>query len=114
MHIKVLNCWSNKLFDMLLQLLREVFSKGTIIGKSKYEVKRMLHELDLGYESIEPCKWNCVLVWKENKDLDNYLVCGKPRYKFHKTKGKYIPHKVLFLSFQDCSNYLSLDILLLI
>ena len=95
MHIKVLNRWSNKSFDMLLQLLREAFPEGTIIGKSIYEVKRMLRELGLGYESIDACKWDCALFWKENKDLDKCPVCAEPRYKFHNTKGKNIPHKVL-------------------
>ena len=95
-HIKVLNCWSNKSFDMLLQLLREVFSKGTVIEKSIYKVKCMLCKLSLGYESMDACKWDCALFWKKNKDLDKCPVCGEPRLKFHNNVGKYIPYnKVL-------------------
>lgn len=61
MHIKILNRWSNKSFGMLLQLLRKAFPEGTKIGKSLYEVRRMLRELGLGYESIDACKWDCAL-----------------------------------------------------
>ena len=114
MHIKVLNCWSNKSFDMLLQLLKEAFSEGTIIGKSIYEVKRMLRELGLGYESIDACKWDCALFWKENKDLDKCVVNQGTNFTKLKVNMFLIRFYGIFLSFRDCSDYLSLDILLLI
>ncbi|XP_022862577.1 uncharacterized protein LOC111382773 [Olea europaea var. sylvestris] len=67
-YTQVLNRWSNKSFDMLLQLLREAFPEGTKIGKSLYE-------------------WN--------KDLDKCPNCTEPRYKFENAKGKRTPHKIL-------------------
>ena len=54
MHVKVLNCWSDKSFDMLLQLLIDAFPEGSIIPKTYYYAKKMLRELGLGYNSI--CK----------------------------------------------------------
>ena len=52
MHIKVLNNWSNKFFDKLLERLKVVFPVGTTIPTSFYEDKRKLCDLSLGYESI--------------------------------------------------------------
>ena len=37
MHIKVLNSWSNKSFDMLLELLKAAFLMVTTIPSSFYE-----------------------------------------------------------------------------
>ena len=90
MHIKMLNRWSNKSFDMLLKLLLDAFPNGTSIPKSHYDVKKMLHDYGLGYDSIHACKYDCALFWKENGKLHNCPVCSEPRYK----KGK-IPQKVL-------------------
>ena len=56
MQIKILNNWSNKSFDMLLELLKDAFSIGTFITKSFYEAKRKLCDLGLGYDFIHACK----------------------------------------------------------
>ena len=90
MHIKVLNGWSNKSFDMLLELLLDAFPDGAKIPKSHYDAKKMLRDFGLGYDSIHACKYDFVLFWKENEKLHNCPVCGEPRYK----NGK-IPQKVL-------------------
>ena len=59
MHIKVLNRWSNKSFDMLLELLLDAFPNGTSIPKSHYDMKKMLRDFGLGYDSIHACKYDC-------------------------------------------------------
>ena len=62
MHVKVLNGWSNKSFDMLLELLKVAFPMCTsTIPSSFYEAKRKLRDFGLGYETIHACKYNCVL-----------------------------------------------------
>ncbi|XP_026384960.1 uncharacterized protein LOC113280563 [Papaver somniferum] len=95
MHLKVLNCWSNKSFEMQLELLKKSFPKDNTIPSSYYEAKKILRDLGLGYESIDACKNDCALYWKEHKDRDDCPVCHEPRYKFNDGKGKKIPHKVL-------------------
>ena len=48
MHIKILNNWSNKLFDMILDLIKSVFPMcGTNVPTSFYETKRKLCDLGL-------------------------------------------------------------------
>ncbi|XP_024028761.1 uncharacterized protein LOC112093797 [Morus notabilis] len=93
LHIKVLNQWSNKSFDMLLKLLREAFPEGSRIPKSYYEAKRMMQKLGLGYKTIHVCPKECVLYYKEYKDLKEYPVCGHKRYKNCNAKEKKVPHK---------------------
>ena len=62
MHVKVLNGWSNKFFNMLVELLRVTFSMcSSIVPSSFYEAKRKLRDLGLGYKNIHACKYDCVL-----------------------------------------------------
>ncbi|KAK2659537.1 hypothetical protein Ddye_006070 [Dipteronia dyeriana] len=51
-HIKVLNHWSNKSIDMLLQFFKDVLPERSNIPMSHYNAKKMLRDLGLGYESI--------------------------------------------------------------
>ncbi|RVX01357.1 hypothetical protein CK203_031234 [Vitis vinifera] len=95
MHIKILNRWSDKSFDMLLQVLVDAFPKRSNIPKTYYDAKKMLRDLGLGYDSIHACKYDCALFWKENETLDKCPVCDEPRYKFCNGKGQKIPQKVL-------------------
>ena len=96
-HVKVLNGWSNKSFDMMLELIKCAFSMcDTNISSLFYEVKRKLRDLGLGYETIHACKYDCVLFWKEFEDLQQCLTCGESRYKINSNKsGKKTPQKVL-------------------
>ncbi|TYK23155.1 uncharacterized protein E5676_scaffold142G001700 [Cucumis melo var. makuwa] len=87
MHIKVLNGWSNKSFDILFELLRAMFPMySTTIPSSFYEAKRKLSDLGLGYETIHSCKYDYVLYWKEWGDLQHYPTCGSVDMKWHKDK----------------------------
>ena len=56
MHLKVLNKWTNRSFDMLLKLLKEVFPEGCKLPDFYYAVKKLLTKLELGYKSIHVCK----------------------------------------------------------
>ena len=49
MHVKVLNGWNIKSFDMLLELLRAAFQMcSSTIPSSFYEAKRKFRDLGLG------------------------------------------------------------------
>ena len=61
MHIKVLNRWTNKSYNMLLELLKEAFSNSTRIPSSHYKAKKKMNELGLGYENIHVCKHDCAI-----------------------------------------------------
>ncbi|TYJ99784.1 uncharacterized protein E5676_scaffold896G00240 [Cucumis melo var. makuwa] len=93
MHIKVLNRWSDKSFDMLLELLNEAFPNGVELPVSYYEAKKRLRDLGMGYETIHVCKFYCALFWKDYASLDKCPHCGESRYRLIDRKGKQIPHK---------------------
>ncbi|KAL6650301.1 hypothetical protein ACP70R_009226 [Stipagrostis hirtigluma subsp. patula] len=94
-HLKDLNRWSNKSFEMLLKLLKEAFPTGESIPTTYYEAKKMLRDLGLGYESIHACFNDCVLFWKDLEDEDYCPVCKESRWKKQKGKTRRIPRKVL-------------------
>ncbi|KAK9222328.1 hypothetical protein WN944_010763 [Citrus x changshan-huyou] len=57
MHIKVLNKLSNKAIDMILQLFKEAFPKGTILPSTTYDAKKLLKDLGLGHTTWD-IKWH--------------------------------------------------------
>ncbi|XP_028110420.1 uncharacterized protein LOC114308923 [Camellia sinensis] len=96
LHIKVLNKWSNKSFDMLLGILKDLLPESDQkVPWTLYEAKKFLRDLGLGYVPIHACKYDCALFWKENANLENCSICKEPRYKLNDGKGKKIPHKIL-------------------
>ena len=79
-HIKYLNGWSGKSFTMLLQLLKDAFSEGTSLPTSCYKAKKLVKELDLGYEKIYSCPNDCMLYRREHVDQELCHVCGSSRW----------------------------------
>lgn len=95
-HVKVINRWSNKSFDMILQLIKAALPEGETLPKSYHEAKTLMRELGLGYIAIHACKYDCALFWgKDNENLRSCPECGEPRYKVVEGKFKKIPQKVL-------------------
>lgn len=80
MHCKVLNHWTNKSFDMLLEILNLLCPKPNNIPPSFYASNKMLRSLVLGYEKIDACKDDCALFYKEHKDQEKCPECNEPRY----------------------------------
>ncbi|XP_062099915.1 uncharacterized protein LOC133805775 [Humulus lupulus] len=62
MHIKVMCGWSNKSFDLLLDLLSKAFPKDNKIPRSYYDAKKMLRDLGLGGVLRHPAD---AKVWKD-------------------------------------------------
>ncbi|XP_028072583.1 uncharacterized protein LOC114274804 [Camellia sinensis] len=96
LHVKVLNKWSNKSFNMLLGILKDLLPvSDQVIPWILYEAKKFLRALGLGYVSIHACMYDCALFWKENANLENCPICQESRYKSNYGKGKKVPHKTL-------------------
>ena len=95
LHLKTINRWSNKSFDMLLGLLKEVLPEGETLPKSHYEAKSLMRDLGLGYILIHACINDCVLYWKEHENVEECPQCGESRWKYDEAKRKKIPQKVL-------------------
>ncbi|XP_028053047.1 uncharacterized protein LOC114257487 [Camellia sinensis] len=87
-HVKVLNKWNNKSFNMLLGILKDLLPViDQVIPWTLYEAKKFLRDLGLGYVSIYACKYDCALFWKENANLENYLICQESKYKLNDGKA---------------------------
>ncbi|KAL5579995.1 hypothetical protein UlMin_012437 [Ulmus minor] len=90
MHLKVLNKWTDRSFDMLIKLLQEVLPAGNRCPDSYYSTRKMLCDVGLGYEQIDVCKYDCSLFYGEYSADQDCHVCGTSRYI-----RKKIPHKRL-------------------
>ncbi|XP_052177584.1 uncharacterized protein LOC127791645 [Diospyros lotus] len=80
-HLKVLGGLSDKIFDMLLELLNEAFPEGVSLPRSYREAKKLSEDLGFKYYKYDACPNNCMLFWKDASKLDRCTFCGESRYK---------------------------------
>lgn len=81
LHLKCLGRLNNKVFDMLLDLLREAFPDAMVgLPKSYYEAEKLLKDLGLGYEKIDACPNNCTLYWGVNAGKTSCETCHELRW----------------------------------
>ena len=95
LHIKIMNQWSQKLFDQNLILIKVALLDEERLPKSYSEAKIYMQKLGLGYIPIYACKNNCILFYKDNEQTTECPKCGEPRYKIDNRKRKKIPQKIL-------------------
>ncbi|XP_028087696.1 uncharacterized protein LOC114288392 [Camellia sinensis] len=96
LHVKVYNKWSNKSFDMVMQVFKDILPEcDPTVPWTLYDAKKFLCDLGLGYETIHSCKNDCALFWKESANLKKCPTCDACRYNLNDNGGKKIPHKVL-------------------
>ncbi|XP_076908827.1 uncharacterized protein LOC143565868 [Bidens hawaiensis] len=90
---------SHKFVDELLKLLKKMLPADNEIVNNMYEGKRMMKAMGSGYEKIHVCINDCIIYYKDYKDLEACPVCNKSRWKVdEKTNKTYIntPAKVLW------------------
>lgn len=95
LHLKIINNWTNKSFNMNIELFKAALPIGETLPKSYYESKTLIRNLGLGYVPINAYIYDCVIFWKEYENLMNCPICNEPRYKVVEGKGRKIPRKVL-------------------
>jgi hypothetical protein len=95
LHIKVYNRITTSGFNAFLELLSSSLKNVPGLPKSYNDMKVLLRKLGFGYVSIDVCKYDCALFWKDNEDDDHCPVCGFTRWKVNKEGRKKVPHKVL-------------------
>lgn len=82
MHLKVLNGWSNKSVDMLLELLTEAFSEmGVKMPKNYYEASKITNVLGMECKVWDACPNNCMIYRGRDEAFSHCLVCSAHRYK---------------------------------
>ena len=95
MHGKIKFRLSNKCFDYFLGVIKRMLPMKNCLPEDHKSAQKVLKGLGLGYEKIHACVNNCILFYKENKQLDKCPICNEPRLKMtsHNRKTK-IPQKV--------------------
>ena len=64
-HIKTIYNWSDKSFDIVIDLIKKALSDGESLLRSYYEAKRFRKDMGFSYELIHACENDYVLFWKE-------------------------------------------------
>ncbi|GJS91314.1 putative transposase-associated domain-containing protein [Tanacetum coccineum] len=90
---------SDKFFTELLGLLKKMLPAGNEMVEKTYQAKKVMKLMGSGYKKIHVCINNCLLYWKDDKDLTACQTCGISRWKVdNKTHKVYenIPAKVMW------------------
>ncbi|CAM8902812.1 unnamed protein product [Rhodiola kirilowii] len=80
MQAKVECRWSDKSFNKHLELFRDALPSENNYPETYGDVKKILKNLGLTYETIHACEYGCVLYYKEFSELEYCPVCHEPRY----------------------------------
>jgi hypothetical protein len=68
LHIKLLGGWTDRSFDLLLDLLNDALPEGSALPRNFHESKKLIKSIGLGYVSIHACENDCIFYWKDHKD----------------------------------------------
>jgi hypothetical protein len=80
-NLKCIGGISNKIFSDILELVSQLLPPcDEALPVNTYEAKKFLSSMGLGYEKIPACRNDCMLFWKDNKDLDTCTVCGESKW----------------------------------
>jgi hypothetical protein len=71
--------FSNYYYNELLKLIGDVVPNPNKLPKDMYHSKKLVKGLGIDYKKIGVCPNSCMLFWKEHKEENKCLKCGKPR-----------------------------------
>nr|GMD70570.1 uncharacterized protein LOC109179592 [Ipomoea batatas] len=81
MSLKSENHISEKCFNQITELIKEVVPEDNLVPDNFYETKRLLRGMGLPVQKIDCCKNNCMIYWESDIDMTTwYYVNG---FKFH-------------------------------
>nr|GFA15474.1 hypothetical protein [Tanacetum cinerariifolium] len=72
---------SDKFFTELLGLIKKMLPAGNEMMDKTYQAKKIMKLMVRGYKKIHVCINNCLLYWKDDKDLTTCQTCGISRWK---------------------------------
>ncbi|GJM95694.1 hypothetical protein PR202_ga12468 [Eleusine coracana subsp. coracana] len=76
LHIKFLGGWTDRSFNLLVDLLADALPMGSALPKNYHEAKKLVKSVGLGYTNIHACKNDYILYWR---DHEKSTSC--PKYK---------------------------------
>ena len=102
LNIKAEHHISERAFDSIAKLTKEVVPKENLITESFYETKRMVQGLGLPVKKIHYCPNGCMIYWGEDLNKTLCRFCDHPRFKKNNdTNGKWrrktnVPFKKMY------------------
>ncbi|GJV65427.1 hypothetical protein Tco_1476255 [Tanacetum coccineum] len=63
------------------RLIKKMISAGNEMVEKTYQAKKVMKLMGSGYKKIHVCINNCLLYWKDDKDLTACRTCGISRWK---------------------------------
>jgi Zn ribbon nucleic-acid-binding protein len=80
-NLKCVGGVSNTIFSAFLKFFNQLLpDDGGALPVNTYEATKFLRDMVLGYEKIPACRNDCILFWKDNKDLDSCVKCGQSKW----------------------------------
>jgi len=81
-NLKCVGSISNKKFSDILEFINQLLPLcDETLPVNTYEAKKFLSSMGLEYEKIPACCNDCMLFWKDNKDLDSCTICGESKWR---------------------------------
>jgi hypothetical protein len=103
LHIKLLGGWTDRSFDLLVDLLVDALPKGSTLPRNFHEAKKLVKFVGVGYTNIHACENNCIIFWNECENSDSCPKCKVSRWKSNKKsldeKCEYKVHRKVLLYF---------------
>ncbi|XP_019239593.1 PREDICTED: uncharacterized protein LOC109219589 [Nicotiana attenuata] len=98
LNIKMENSLSQRGYDQMMQLFKDVLPKDNIVLDNYYQTKKLVRSLGLPVKKIDCCNSGCMLYWGEDEGLTSCKFCGYERYKRRvgSRKRKLVPYKKMF------------------
>jgi hypothetical protein len=72
---------TKKISDILKLINQLLHPCDKTLPVNTYEANKFLNSMGLEYEKISACHNDCMLFWKDNKDLDSCTVCGESKWR---------------------------------
>jgi hypothetical protein len=87
--------FSNQCYNDIVKLIIDLIPTKHNILKDLYPSKKIVSGLGMKYEKIDVCEKNCMLFWKDHKDVTECMHCGRSRYvKVRNEDGDSVTTKV--------------------
>jgi hypothetical protein len=91
----------NQCYNDIVKLIIDLIPTKHNMPKDLYRSKKIVSGLGMNYEKIDVCEKNCMLFWKEHKDVIKCMHCSRSRYvKVRNEDGVSVTIKVVTKQFR--------------
>ncbi|XP_058002242.1 uncharacterized protein LOC131179415 [Hevea brasiliensis] len=100
LNIKAEHHLSERCFDDICQLMKEVLPDENLMTENFYKTEEVGSSIGSTVEKIHCCTNGCMLYWAEDSELTNCKFCDHPRFKRHSRGSSNfqtnVPHKKMY------------------